>query len=231
MLSLEINPTLDYHSSSYQEAYGRVNALVIEGEQEASHNYRQMAQMMPEHQDRLLALAKMERRHQRSFLSCGRHLGIKPDLAFAQQSFEGLRHNFDVASAQGALVDCLLIQSLVIECFAIATCHAYIPVADDFARKLTESVLRDEYKHLNFGKTWLQSHFKTIKSDLESANRQNLPLMWQILDRLKPDAAVIGIDPEALEEDFTIQYGEALEEIGFGFREVACMSDPHGWAA
>ena len=45
---------------------------------------------------------------------------------------------------------CLLIQALIIETFAISAYNIYIPVADDFARKITEGFVKDEYSHLQF---------------------------------------------------------------------------------
>jgi len=44
-------------------------------------------------------------------------------------------------------------------------------VADDFARKITEGVVKDEYTP-NFGEVWLKDHFEESKAELEQANRQ-----------------------------------------------------------
>jgi len=54
---------------------------------------------------------------------------------------------FPKAAESGRVVTCLLIQSLIIECFAIAA-YNITSRADDFARKITEGVVKDEYTQL-----------------------------------------------------------------------------------
>jgi len=230
MPQLQTSPVLDYQTEAYKDAYSRINAIVIEGEQEAHENYKVLAEMLPDVRDELLNLAKMENRHKKGFEACGRNLSVTPDLEFAQKFFADLHGNFQAAAASGNLVTCLLIQSLVIECFAIAAYNIYIPVADDFARKITEGVVKDEYSHLNFGQKWLKEHFEASREELEAANRQNLPLVWKMLNQVEADAQVLGMEKEALVEDFMIQYGEALSDIGFTTREIMKMS-AHGLSA
>jgi fatty aldehyde decarbonylase len=224
MPQLEASVAIDFHSDIYKDAYSRINAIVIEGEQEATENYKVLAEMLPGSQEQLLNLAKMESRHKKGFEACGRNLSVTPDMEFARQFFTQLHGNFQVAAAQGNLVTCLLIQSLIIECFAIAAYNIYIPVADDFARKITEGVVKDEYSHLNFGEEWLKANFETAKAELEVANRENLPLVWHMLNQVEDDARVLGMEKEALVEDFMIQYGEALGNIGFNTRDIMRMS-------
>jgi fatty aldehyde decarbonylase len=145
-------------------------------------------------------------------------------MEFARDFFASLHQNFQDAASEGKLVTCLLIQSLIIECFAIAAYNIYIPVADDFARKITEGVVKDEYMHLNFGEEWLKANFETSKAELEDANRQNLPLIWRMLNQVTDDAHILGMEKEALVEDFMIAYGEALSNIGFSTRDIMRMS-------
>ncbi|MBH8564060.1 aldehyde oxygenase (deformylating) [Nostoc sp. CENA67] len=215
---------IDFKSEKYKDAYSRINAIVIEGEQEAHENYITLAQLLPEHQDALIRLSKMESRHKKGFEACGRNLEVVPDLEFAQKFFAGLHQNFQTAAAEGKVVTCLLIQSLIIECFAIAAYNIYIPVADDFARKITEGVVKDEYSHLNFGEVWLKEHFEESKAELEEANRQNLPLVWRMLNEVADDAETLAMEKDALVEDFMIQYGEALSNIGFTTRDIMRLS-------
>ena len=166
----------------------------------------------------------MEARHKKGFEACGRNLKVTPDLDFARNFFADLHRNFQEAAAQNQVVPCLVIQSLIIECFAIAAYNVYIPVADDFARKITEGVVKDEYTHLNFGEEWLKTHFEQVKDEIEAANRQNLPIVWRMLNQVEDDARVLGMEKDALVEDFMIQYGEALSNIGFSTREIMRMS-------
>ncbi|MBF2049883.1 MAG: aldehyde oxygenase (deformylating) [Leptolyngbya sp. IPPAS B-1204] len=230
MQQLEISPDIDFHSETYKDAYSRINAIVIEGELEANANYQRLAELLPESKDDLLGLAKMESRHMKGFQACGRNLQVTPDMEFAKQFFAELHQNFQIAAAEGRIVTCLLIQSLIIECFAISAYNIYIPVADDFARKITEGVVKDEYLHLNFGEEWLKANFESSKAELEEANRQNLPIVWRMLNQVETDARVLGMEKEALVEDFMISYGEALSNIGFGPRDIMRMS-AHGLAA
>jgi fatty aldehyde decarbonylase len=215
---------LDFKSETYKDAYSRINAIVIEGEQEAHENYITLADLLPESHDELIRLSKMESRHKKGFEACGRNLQVTPDLQFAKEFFSGLHQNFQTAAAEGKVVTCLLIQSLIIECFAIAAYNIYIPVADDFARKITEGVVKEEYSHLNFGEVWLKEHFTESKAELELANRQNLPIVWRMLNQVEGDAHTMAMEKDALVEDFMIQYGEALSNIGFTTRDIMRLS-------
>jgi len=215
---------IDYQTETYRDAYSRINAIVIEGEAEAYSNYLQLAELLPEFTEDFKRLAKMEDRHKKGFTACGKNLKVTPDMDFAEKFFAQLHSNFQKAFAAGDIVTCLLIQSLIIECFAIAAYNIYIPVADPFARKITEGVVKEEYLHLNFGEEWLQNHFTDSKSTLESANRQNLPIVWKMLNQVETDAKVLGMEKEALIEDFMIQYGESLGKIGFNTRDIMRMS-------
>ncbi|NCJ07638.1 aldehyde oxygenase (deformylating) [Synechococcales cyanobacterium C] len=224
MPQLQASPDIDFSTATYRDAYSRINGIVIEGEQEAHANYIRLTEMLPEHKDELLRLSKMEARHKKGFEACGRNLEVTPDLDFAQQFFADLHRNFQVAAEAGQVVPCLVIQSLIIECFAIAAYNIYIPVADPFARKITEGVVKDEYTHLNFGEEWLKENFNRVKDEIEAANRQNLPLVWRMLNEVEQDAKVLGMEKEALVEDFMIQYGEALSNIGFSTKDIMRMS-------
>jgi fatty aldehyde decarbonylase len=230
MPQLEAIAVFDFQSETYKDAYSRIDAIVIEGEQEACENYYQLAELLPDYKDQLVAQAKMENRHKKGFEACGRNLKVTPDMNFARAYFADLHNNFQTASAQNQIATCLLIQSLIIECFAIAAYNIYIPVADDFARKITEGVVKEEYTHLNFGEEWLKANFEASKAELETANRQNLPLVWRMLNEVEQDAHILGMEKEALIEDFMIQYGEALSNIGFGTRDIMRMS-AHGLTA
>ena len=224
MQQLAAELKIDFQSEKYKDAYSRINAIVIEGEQEAHDNYITLGEMLPELKDELIRLSKMESRHKKGFEACGRNLSVTPDMPFAQKFFSGLHENFQKAAAEGQVVTCLLIQSLIIECFAIAAYNIYIPVADDFARKITEGVVKDEYSHLNFGEVWLKENFAESKEELEAANRQNLPIVWRMLNEVEADAHVLAMEKEALVEDFMIQYGETLNNIGFTTRDIMKMS-------
>jgi len=218
---------LDYQSPVYKDAYSRINALVIEGEAQAVQNYERLAQLIPNEAETLHKLAAMEGRHRAGFMACGRNLKVVPDMAFAKKFFQDLEDNFRIAADQNNLAACLVIQSLIIECFAIAAYNIYIPVADDFARRITENVVKDEYLHLNFGQEYLNQHFDEIKTGVEEANLTNLPIVWRMLNEVTEDAKVLGMEREALVEDFMIGYGGALGEIGFSTREVMKLSS-HG---
>lgn len=224
MQQLEASPAIDFETATYKDAYSRINAIVIEGEQEAYDNYIRLGEMLPDQNDVLIALSKMENRHMKGFQACGRNLKVTPDMEFAKDFFAALHSNFQEAMAAGKVVTCLVIQALIIECFAIAAYNIYIPVADDFARKITEGVVKDEYNHLNFGEEWLKAHFEESKAEVDTANRQNLPIVWRMLNQVEDDARVLGMEKDALVEDFMIAYGEALSNIGFTTRDIMRMS-------
>jgi fatty aldehyde decarbonylase len=224
MQELAVRSEFDYASETYKDAYSRINAIVIEGEQEAHDNYIRMAEILVDNKEDLTRLAKMEDRHKKGFQACGKNLSVTPDMQYAQDFFAGLHGNFQKAFAEEKIVTCLLIQSLIIEAFAIAAYNIYIPVADNFAKKITEGVVKDEYTHLNYGEEWLKANFETAKAELEEANRENLPIVWRMLNEVANDAKVLGMEKEALVEDFMISYGEALSNIGFTTRDIMRMS-------
>ena len=214
----------DFTSVAYKDAYSRINGIVIEGEQEACDNYKAIATLLPEQAEELDRLARMEMKHMRGFQACGKNLQVTPDMDFAKDFFAPLRNNFQAALAEGKVATCLLIQAILIEAFSIAAYHIYIPVADPFARRVTEGVVKDEYLHLNYGQVWLKAHFDEVKEELMEANKANLPLIKTMLDAVETDAAQLRMEKESLIEDFLIGYQEALADVGFTSREMIKMS-------
>jgi fatty aldehyde decarbonylase len=214
----------DFSTETYKDAYSRINAIVIEGEQEAHDNYIAIGTLLPDQADELTRLARMELKHMKGFTACANNLGVTADMGFAKEFFSPLHGNFQTALSEGKVVTCLLIQALLIEAFAIAAYHIYIPVADPFARKITEGVVKDEYTHLNYGQEWLKANLEASRGELEQANRDNLPLVRKMLDQVAGDAAVLHMDQEDRIEDFLIAYQDALTEIGFTTREIAKMA-------
>ena len=214
----------DFTSASYKDAYSRINAIVIEGEQEAHDNYLSLATLLPEQADELARLARMEMKHKKGFTACAANLGVVADMPFAHAFFTPLRDNFQKALGEGKVVTCLLIQAILIEAFAIAAYHIYIPVADPFARKITEGVVQDEYTHLNYGQAWLKANLEASRQELEEANRANLPHVRNMLEQVAEDAGVLHMDQEDLMADFMSSYQEVLTEIGFTSREIARLA-------
>jgi fatty aldehyde decarbonylase len=214
----------DFSSEAYKDAYSRINAIVIEGEQEAHDNYIAIGTLLPDQAEELSRLARMELKHMKGFTACAANLGVTADMDFAREFFSPLRNNFQAALADGKVVTCLLIQALLIEAFAIAAYHIYIPVADPFARKITEGVVKDEYTHLNYGQEWLKANLEASRAELEEANRTNLPHVRRMLERVAADASTLQMEKEDLIEDFLIAYQEALTEIGFSSRDIARMA-------
>ena len=214
----------DFTTDSYKDAYSRINAIVIEGEQEAHDNYISLATLIPNELEELTKLAKMELKHKRGFTACGRNLGVQADMVFAKEFFSKLHGNFQVALKNGKTTTCLLIQAILIEAFAISAYHVYIRVADPFAKKITQGVVKDEYLHLNYGQEWLKENLATCKEELMEANKVNLPLIKKMLDKVAEDASVLAMDREELMEEFMIAYQDTLLEIGLDNREIARMA-------
>lgn len=214
----------DFKAESYKDAYSRINAIVIEGEKEAYDNYMAIGTLIPEEAEQLEKLGKMELKHMKGFTACGKNLGVKADMPFAKKFFAPLHDNFQKALKEGHLTTCLLIQAILIEAFAISAYHVYIRVADPFARKITEGVVKDEYLHLNYGQEWLKANLKTCKEELMKANKINLPLIRSMLDQVAVDASVLHMDKEELMEEFMIAYQDSLTEIGLENREIARMA-------
>ena len=214
----------DFTTEAYKSAYSRINAIVIEGEQEAHDNYISLGTLIPDQADELAQLARMEMKHMKGFQACVKNLSVEPDMVFAKEFFSDLHGNFRSALDQNKVVTCLVIQALMIEAFAIAAYHIYIPVADPFARKITEGVVKDEYTHLNYGQEWLKANFESSRDEIIEANKVNLPIIRRMLEEVADDAAELKMEKESLIEDFLIAYQEALGEIGFTSRDIARMA-------
>ncbi len=214
----------DFTTDQYKDAYSRINAIVIEGEKEAHGNYVSIGTLLPEKAEELKKLAVMELRHMKGFTACGKNLGVKADMSFAEKFFAPLHGNFQDALSQGKVTTCFLIQAILIEAFAISAYHVYIRVADPFAKKITEGVVKDEYLHLNYGQEWLKANLDTCKEELMKANKENLPLIKSMLDQVADDASILFMDKEELMEEFMIAYQDSLLEIGLDSREIARMA-------
>ena len=214
----------DFASEAYKDAYSRINAIVIEGEQEAHDNYVDISTLIPDQSEELIKLGKMELKHMKGFTACGKNLGVVADMEFAKIFFGPLHGNFQKALAEGKTTTCLLIQAILIEAFAISAYNVYIRVADPFARKITEGVVQDEYLHLNYGQEWLKANLNTCKDELIEANKVNLPLIKSMLDQVAADASALQMDKEELMEEFMISYQDSLLEIGLDNREIARMA-------
>ena len=214
----------DFTTDQYKDAYSRINAIVIEGEQEANDNFVAIGSLIPEDKDELERLGRMELKHKRGFIACGRNLGVKPDMGFAKKFFAPLHDNFLKAVNEGKIATTLLIQAILIEAFAISAYHVYIRVADPFAKKITEGVVMDEYFHLNYGEKWIKQNLANVKEELMKANKINLPLIRSMLDQVAEDASILHMDREELMEEFMIAYQDALTAIGLDNREIARMA-------
>jgi len=190
----------------------------------AHDNYISIATLIPNELEELTKLARMEMKHKKGFTACGRNLGVVADMDFAKKFFSKLHGNFQVALEKGNLTTCLLIQAILIEAFAISAYNVYIRVADPFAKKITEGVVKDEYLHLNYGQEWLKENLSTCKEELMEANKVNLPLIKKMLDEVADDASVLAMDKEELMEEFMIAYQDTLMEIGLDNREIARMA-------
>lgn len=215
---------IDYQSAAYRDTYSRVNGVVIIGEQHAHDNFMQLAELLPEDAQELTKLGKIEGRHRKSFEACGRNLQVEPDLEFARSFFADLAQTFQDAANADQIATCLVIQALVIEAFAIAAYKNYIPVADDYARPITEAVMNDEFSHLSYGEVWLKEHFAEVREEVEVANRKVLPIIWRMLNQVEADVKGLGMDKNSLVADFISRYGESLAEIGFSTRDILRLS-------
>ena len=221
-------------SEAYRAAYSRINAVVVLGECLADRHFRLLARAIPADRSELLRLAAMEGRHARDFLGCGRHLGLSPDLPLARRLFAPLAELFRACDRAGDLPGCLVIQGLVVECFAVAAYEAYLPVADADARPITALVLADEAEHLEYAERWLAERFALVEARVREVCRRVLPITLAILQQLADDMRAIGIDPQELVAGFTMRFQQALEAIGFEGRAarrliaVAATSRPMG---
>ena len=207
--------TPQFKSYTYLDAYSRINGLVVVGEGLADLHFRLLARAIPEDQQELERLAAMEGRHASDFVGCGRNLGVKPDVAVARQLFAPLHALFLERDRAGDLAGCLVIQGLVVECFAVAAYRHYLPVADAYAAPITAAVIADEGEHLGYAERWLRERFTAVETSAAAISKRALPISLSILQSLAADLQAIGMDPIELLTSFSELYQEALETIGF----------------
>lgn len=204
-----------YQSEAYRSAYSRINGLVIVGEGLADRHFRLLARAIPDDSVELQRLAAMEGRHASDFVGCGRQLGVKPDVALAKRLFAPLHALFLECDRAGDVAGCLVIQGLIIECFAVAAYQSYLPVADPYAQGVTAAVMADEGEHLGYAERWLRQRFSALEPAVCSLVLKALPITLAILRELDADMRSIGIDPIELLASFNELFQGALEAIGF----------------
>jgi fatty aldehyde decarbonylase len=214
---------LAIHRDVYRDAYSRINGVVIVGESLADRHFRRLAALIPDDREELQRLGAMEGHHARAFAGCGQHLGIKPDVGLARRLLAPLQEQFMEADRAGDPVACLVIQCVIIECFAVAAYRCYLPVADAFARPVTVGVLQDEAEHLDYGEQWLGAWFPEVAARLNVCCARALPVALGMLRTLAPDLKAIGIDPSDLVGEFTLGFRQSLERIGFEPRQALAL--------
>ncbi len=202
-------------SDAYCNAYRRINGMVIVGEGLADRHFRQLADLLPDDRPQLERLAAMEGRHARDFVGCGRNLGIRPDIRLARDLFEPLHALFRQAIGGADPVSALVIQCLIVECFAVAAYRCYLPVADPYAAPITAAVLADEAQHLHYGEQWLAAWFPEVIQPVLACCERAVPVALGMLRTLRDDVCAIGIDPGELVGEFVGEFQEALVTIGF----------------
>ena len=218
-ISADSRPDTD--SEAYRQAYGRINGVVVVGETLAHHHFRRLARAIPADGAELLRLGQMEGNHARELSACARNLGVRPDIRLAKQLFAPLHQLFRQCDERGDITGCVVIQCLIVECFAVAAYRNYLPVADAFARPITATVLEDESQHLDYGELWLKQRFAAVQAAVSSICLQALPTTLTILRALVDDMRVIGMDPYELVASFGEGFQESLEAIGYGSSEAA----------
>lgn len=206
---------IDITSPAYLDAYSRINGMVVVGEGLADRHFRLLGRAIPEDGDELERLAAMEGRHATAFVGCGRNLGVKPDVALARQLFAPLHALFLERDRAGDLAGCLVIQGLVVECFAVAAYRHYLPVADAYAAPITAAVIADEGEHIGYAERWLQERFAVVEASAAAISGRALPITLCILLSLAADLQAIGMDPIELLASFSELFQQALETIGF----------------
>ena len=88
----------DFTTDAYKDAYSRINAIVIEGEQEAHDNYLSLGTLIPDQAEELARLAKMEMKHMKGFTACAKNLGVVADMPFRPRVFCSSSWQFPICS-------------------------------------------------------------------------------------------------------------------------------------
>ena len=215
MTSMPFAALPDISNPAYRDAYSRINGMVVVGENLAGRHFRLLARAIPNDQQELQRLAAMEGRHASDFMGCGRNLGIKPDLGLARRLFAPLHELFLRCNQQGDLPGCLVIQGLIVECFALSAYHAYLPVADAYAQPITAAVISDEGEHLGYAERWLHAHFDAAQVSTGTVSRKALLITLAILQTMAKDMKAIGMDPHEVLANFSELFLQALKASGF----------------
>ena len=133
----------------------------------------------------------------------------------ARLLFAPLHELFLRCNQQGDLPGCLVIQGLIVECFALSAYHAYLPVADAYAQPITAAVISDEGEHLGYAERWLHAHFDAAQVSTGTVSRKALHITLAILQTMAKDMKAIGMDPHEVLANFSELFLQALKASGF----------------
>lgn len=219
-------PQLHFRSDTYRQAYVKIIGIAIAGERQAVANYLSLQSLIPKEKKTLLSFSRMEQAHADTFVECAKDLDVDPDTEFGEKILAPIHHHFQTALNNNDLVSSLLIQSILIESFSLSAYKVYVKVAHSSAQIRTSRVIADEAIHLNFSQNWMRLRRVQIRRKFFQSNRENLPLIHQMLKQFSDDARAIGLNKIDLIISFVREYQKALTEIGYNFMDRLILTVP-----
>ena len=194
--------------------------LAIFGEQVAAKTYRLMGSLRPEYATLLRKFAGMEAQHSAWFREVASKNGLTPDKRFADQELGYLRDQVDDHFAAGDFEALAVLQGFIVECLAIATYDAFLPIADRYAglSDILATTLADERYHVEWVTRYLRLRFFDATDEftelVERVNVQGIDCVGGTMMNIADYLDVVGISGSDCAASMMDEYATLLHNVG-----------------
>jgi fatty aldehyde decarbonylase len=222
-------------------SYARVHRIILSqaltGESVGIEHYARMIPLATDLDERLRLLddAWRERQHLESMREVASRLGLVIDEARDDPYWSRVKSAFAECASSGDLLACIVIQDLVLECFAVVLYEALVPCVEPFIAERLKQVADDERTHLTQGVKMVRAAYgrnpDTTFRLIEFANErvarvlaewikpQNCSPICGVCGQVgggcaKPDLELLELNMSRMQSMFVSRYGEVLRETG-----------------
>ena len=218
--------------------YRTLLSHIVTGESVGIEHYARMVPLARTMQERidLVDAAHDERGHLVSILDAARSLGIATEWAADDAYWGTVRRTFKEAADRGDLLECYVIQDVVLETFAVTLYGAIQGGLETSLASRVAAIATDEGQHLAHGIAALRSRALgddvELRPRVEVANESVARVLAEWLREsdcaslcgvcaktrgscFKDDLGIFGVDLGRTRARFISLYGESLRGLGF----------------
>lgn len=152
-----------------RSVYADILSQAVTGELIGMANYAAMCQLFddPENQIDAVAHADNERGHAAAFRNTARDLGVTAIENLAAPYWHRVRIAFMDHVARRDIIACLVIQEVMLECFAVSMYHAVAAVAPEPIRSTFRDIGDEEEGHVDHAIAELQAALQADRDGFE----------------------------------------------------------------